>query len=433
MVLCDKCRSLICGLVFWLTISANCCVSLLAQERNLRREDGFARYEGQHIRIVTDLDLGDELAELASAYDLAIDQWCRVFSMDPLQVANWKVTAYVMGARERFLASGMLPKSLPNFPHGYQSQDEVWIVNQPSTYYRRHLLLHEGTHWFMVRKNGSAGPPWLMEGIAEWLATHRWQAGQLTMGIVPKSKNDVPYWGRITLIQEQMNTGVAPSLETILRYGNTAHQQLDAYAWSWAAVHFLRACPDSSAAFQQLLDGQSKSDRGATRMLFEKLRTKWPVIRAQWMAFSSEMEYGFDPQAMPSLTKAVPLTKQHRFAIDSKRGWQSAGVVVKSGQKFSISASGRYIVGTDPKPWLCEPQGVTIEYFRDQPLGKLLMTLLHQIDDEPESTESLRSVPVGEAANIRASTAGELFFKINETYSGLADNSGQIAITLIPE
>ena len=50
---------------------------------------------------------------------------------------------------------------------------ELWLRDQPTPYYRRHLLLHEGTHVFMASFLGGCGPGWYMEGIAELFGTHR--------------------------------------------------------------------------------------------------------------------------------------------------------------------------------------------------------------------------------------------------------------------
>ena len=49
---------------------------------------------------------------------------------------------------------------------------------------------------------GGCGPPWYMEGMAEYLATHRWHDGRLTLGYMPPNRDEVPQWGRIRIIQD---------------------------------------------------------------------------------------------------------------------------------------------------------------------------------------------------------------------------------------
>ena len=78
---------------------------------------------------------------------------------------------------------------------GYTRYDTVWIDEQPTEWYRRELLLHEGTHGFMFTLLGECGPPWYMEGMAEYLGTHRWQEGRLTLGYTPRSRQEVARLG----------------------------------------------------------------------------------------------------------------------------------------------------------------------------------------------------------------------------------------------
>ena len=107
------------------------------------------------------------------------------------------MTGYVMKSRERFEQAGLVSSKLPPFKSGYSSGDELWLYDQTSDYYRRHLLLHEGTHCFVNDFFGGSGPPWYAEGLAELCGTHRLEDGKLTLGYMPKSRREAPGWGRI--------------------------------------------------------------------------------------------------------------------------------------------------------------------------------------------------------------------------------------------
>ncbi len=402
--------------------------SLVAQDL----PTGFQRLKGTYIDVITDLPLDDEMRVLPKLFDAAVPRWCEEFEMRLQDVKDWHVEAFIMLARERFKAAGFIPKKLPEFPYGFQFGNQVWVVEQPSPYYRRHLLLHEGTHWFMNRKYGDHGPPWLMEGTAEWLATHRWDGETLTMGVIPRSKTEVEYWGRISLIQQQLADGIAPSLEEILRYDNTAHRNVEAYAWSWAAVIFLRNHPDTAKAFEDLLKQPMKSDGTLTRWLFRHLQSQWPQIRSEWNAMLTEFEYGYDPShgmlAMSRSAKPIsdePIT----LAVAANRSWQSAGVKVTKGDKLIIEATGKYFVSQVPKPWACEATGVTLEYYSGVPLGKLMMTISAPMVKE-QFSQPIEIISVGDYLEITATVSGELHFRVNESNAGLADNSGaaQVAI-----
>jgi hypothetical protein len=394
---------------------------------------GFQQLHGKYITVITDLPLDDHVRELPLLFDKAVPQWCNLFGVPLKDVADWHVEAYVMKFRERFRSAGFIPVNLPDFPFGFQFGNKVWVMEQPSEYYRRHLLLHEGTHWFMNRKYGSHGPPWLMEGMAEWLGTHRWDGTNLTLGIIPATRDEVPYWGRALLIQQQLAEGVAPSLESILRYSNTAHQEVDAYAWSWAAVLFLRHHPTTQKAFEQLLKQPMKPDSTGTRWLFGRLKAEWAQMRCEWNAMVSELEYGYDPtRGFLELRKdAKPLDGQSvTFDLYSNRTWQSSGVTLAAGDKIVIDAAGEYVIGEQPKPWRCTPDGVTLEYYRGQPLGKLMLTVVQPVLNEPQNTDPLDVVPVGSHLEYTAKMGGELQFRINESNAGLGDNSGATSVTI---
>ncbi len=404
-----------------------------AQLRDL--PPGFQRVTGEYIDVITDMPLSDDLQELPAVFDAAVPLWCAEFGVDLKDVKTWHVEAFIMLDRERFEAAGFIPDEVPKFPYGFQYGNQVWVTEQPSAYYRRHLLIHEGTHWFMNRRFLNNGPPWLMEGIAEWLGTHRWEDGKLTLGIIPRDRQDVPYWGRISVIQNQLAEGTAPSLETILRYGNTAHQQAEAYAWSWAVVLFLKHHPDTSKFFQRLLQQPMRSDGTMTRWLFVRMRDRWPNVRQDWIAYVTELEYGYDlTRGMLRTSTASDLlgNEEVKMVIEADRSWQPAGVRVTANTTLNITAEGTYTVGQQPSPWICEPDGVTLEYYRGEPLGKLMMGVIAPIDEESPVSSLLSVIPIGRGGTITVPRDGQLFFRINETNGGLADNSGQLTIVIAP-
>ena len=105
--------------------------------------------EGAVVRLVWDGDGRDDtplLREAAAqlrAYDAGT---LEVFDVPLRNVEDWHAQAFIMLDRDRFTANGLIPAELPDFPYGFQFGDRMWVSEQPSGYYRRHLLLHEGTH-----------------------------------------------------------------------------------------------------------------------------------------------------------------------------------------------------------------------------------------------------------------------------------------------
>ena len=135
---------------------------------------------------------------------MATTQFCDYFDVELQKVADWQVRACVIQDLEKFERAGLLPQVLPKFQHGYALGDRIFLKEQPSEYYRRHLLLHEGTHSFMLRFFQGAGPPWYMEGMAELLATHHWDGAKLTLNTFPADKNEVPFWGRVKIVKDDV-------------------------------------------------------------------------------------------------------------------------------------------------------------------------------------------------------------------------------------
>ena len=133
------------------------------------------------------------------------------------------MTGFLMKDKARFVQAGLLPGKLPPFGHGFSWDTVLWVYEQPSDYYRRHLVLHEGTHGFMNSLLGGCGPTWYMEGMAEYLATHRWQDGRLTLGYMPRSRDEVPQWGRIRLIQDAVAQHRALRLKAVIELTPTGH------------------------------------------------------------------------------------------------------------------------------------------------------------------------------------------------------------------
>lgn len=396
---------------------------------------GMQKVSGKYVDVITDMPLDDSLRELPKVFDAAVPYWCAAFDVDIAKVAKWRARAFVMRSRERFLRTGLLPDTLPQFPYGFQWGNDLWISEQATDYYHRHLLIHEGTHWFMSRHFGHNGPPWLMEGLAEWYGTHRWDGEALVVGVVPSSKNEVPGWGRISVIQQQLADGIAPPLETILRYGSTAHRDAEAYAWSWAAVLFLKHHPDSRDVFAELLEQPMRPDQTMTRWFFRRIRTRWPRLRAAWNATLTDLEYGFElTQPMVKLSVSPrPIATAKDVEVSAQRTWQATGIRVESGQRLAIQASGEFVVGKTTKPWRCLPSGVTIEYYRGQPLGSLTLTVMAPLPKEPDAASLLEMVKVGSQLDWKATRTGELFFRVNEQSSGLADNAGSLQVQITPQ
>ncbi len=227
--------------------------TLRAVDEGQIRAAGIRKLESRRLVLYTDLPSSPEIDELPQVFDRAFDAWCRYFGIDAARHANWRMRASLIDVPSRFESAGLIPADLPKFLNGYTRGMECWVNNQTSPYYRRHLLLHEGVHGFMFSMFGTHAPPWYMEGMAEMLATHRWQNGRLELPYFPHAREEVPKLGRIDIVQTDFANRHAKQLVDILAYDSPAYAKVEPYGWSWAAVAFLDNHPRYRERFRRLV------------------------------------------------------------------------------------------------------------------------------------------------------------------------------------
>jgi|GEM_PF-816649 len=408
----------------------------------------FRTLTGTHIEILTDLPADPETDQLPAAFDAAVPRWRDELKLSEEQVANWRVRAYVMRDKERFRAAGHLPEDLPDFPHGYQRGDQLWVVAQSGNYYTRHLLLHEGVHGLMTRVQQGAGAPWFMEGTAELWATHRWDGQGIKLPIIPASRNDTPYWGRLKLIDQARQKNRVPSIEHVLNYSRTAHRDTEPYAWSWAALLLLRMYPEYQPWIVDAARHGALDDRAFQRWVQETLLDDRALLESRWRLLVADLDYGFEParhrwspRVGTGLEELTPNSVQRTIKTDT--GWQATGIRVAAGDVIEMVAEGRFSLADQPRPWWSEADGVTLRYYRGQPLGKLMALVLPEMTDravsrqtaeqspaEHDLWENLEAVPVGSEGQVKAVSDGQLLLKVNDAPGALSDNRGTLQVTI---
>ena len=115
-------------------------------------------------------------------------------------------------------------------------------------------------------------------------------------------------------------------------------------------------------------------------------------------------------------------------AVAADRGWQNSGVRLEAGQKYRLTASGEYQVANALKGWWCEPGGVTIRYYRGQPLGILLAAVRPDKPSPDRPSALLKPTVIGLGATLSPSESGRLFLKINDSPGELDDNAGTLEV-----
>ncbi|MBI2478473.1 MAG: hypothetical protein HYV60_07495 [Planctomycetia bacterium] len=393
---------------------------------------GIRKIVGKHLILYTDLPEAAAIEELTQVFAAAVPQWSEYFGVDAASVESWQQVGYMMQDKTRFVTAGLLPNDLPPFLHGFQRGSELWLYEQPSDYYRRHLLLHEGTHGFMKRFLGGAGPPWYMEGTAELFGTHRWQNDQLTLRWFPEDKELTSFWGRIKVIQDEVRAGSGREIANILRFDKTAHLQVEPYAWSWAVAAFFDSHPRYRDRFHELRKFAPDDTFSFSQRFYDSLQAEWPGIARQWHVYIANMDYGFDVarEAIdPRIAGELP-TGGATVSIAADRGWQSTGYRLESGAKYKLEAAGRYQLADQPGIWWCEPNGVTIRYHKGLPLGILLGAIVDESASDGGAIPLVTPKAIGMGGEYPIEEGGTLYLRVNDSPAELKDNAGSLEVRI---
>ncbi|MEM9588162.1 MAG: hypothetical protein AAGA03_12845 [Planctomycetota bacterium] len=390
--------------------------------------------EGKWIRLQHQSLTDDEAKTLVASFDAAVPQWLEYWDIDQQSIQDWKIQAWVIDDVATARRRGIVPVDLPEFRYGYASGKRIWVVRQPSEYYTRHLLLHEGVHALMFRSFGGAGPSWFMEGTAELLSLHQGQEESTRVNRLPRDADDTPYWGRLTMLSDRRQTDQSPSLAGVMRLPQVLRGDVESFGWSWAAVLLL----DTYPAYHLALDNAAKRGREAAsvfnRRLYEDLRQEWPIVQARWALLCDRLDYGFDPgREQVQLSTQDPRWNGQQISAEvvADRGWQSCGVWFPAGATLRLQASGDCVLADTTRPWRSEPQGITIHYHKGRPLGELLACVLPLRSDKSAAMrQPIRAIPVGRKANVSVPENSWLLMCINDPVGQLDDNSGSYQVKM---
>ena len=220
---------------------------------------------------------------------------------------------------------------------------------------------------------------------------------------------------------------------SIMQYDARAHLKVEAYGWCWAATAFLDQHPLTQAAFRELKSQPRDRIAGILQRFYDRSRRTGRAIVEDWQLFVSECDYGYDVRAGSDGSQTGRRSCRpgaRRSRLQPIAGWQSTGLRLAAGKTYRLTASGRYHVATEPKPWPCEAGGVTIQYHGGRPLGMLLAAVGDAGVEAGVVTPLASPQGVGVKGEVEGKQAGTLYLKINEAASGLSDNSGSVTVTI---
>ncbi|WP_437206043.1 hypothetical protein [Planctomicrobium sp. SH664] len=391
---------------------------------------GLKRIDSERCVIVTDIE-SNEIAGILPWMEAVHAAWVQQFGLlpNPSEAKRFRLTGFVMEDQQRFQKAGLLPQDLPPFPFGRHRGLQFWMRQQNSDYYRVHLALHEATHCYMGLLTNRRLPQWFHEGMAERFGTHALNsAGEPQFGVLPKNAAAFPEWSRIDIIDREVRAGRSLTLRQVVSLGEKEFTESFTvpYAWSWGLCQFLCDHPYYRERFLHLCQNLETGDFSQQfGELFLRDRT---LLSSEWDQFARRLVYGYDMERNAfQLQPPRELNHEATVNVAADRGWQSTGYRLAAGETVTISASGQAILGSHPRLWTSEPQGISIHYACGVPIGTLLLGLV----PEPDSTSTeMVSVPIGSGGEFAAPVSGTLYFRINELGNSLHDNSGSYGVLI---
>ena len=402
--------------------------------QSAKAADGLIQREGKYLSLITDLESADEIDNIVSTFDHAVTQWVDFFGEPFFNPAEFRVQACVMRDEAKFRREDLIPSAVPSFQFGYALNQKIWVKAQDSEYYTRHLVLHEGVHSFMFTAFDGAGPTWFQEGTAELLSLHE-DVGLLTkVNRIPKSREQVPYWGRFKRMDQLRELSEVPTIEAVMRYQPNLIGDVGAYSWSWALVELFQGYPEYATNLKE--SARSGSTRGPrfNREFTRILQDQWPIISARWRLMCHDLDYGFDwnrERVDLSIEDTAWRGNPVEYKVAANRGWQSIGVRVPGGIKVRLQPEGSITLAETTRPWISEPAGITLEYHDERPLGQLLVCILPNAFSASDSyLEPLEIHAVDQVTDLQIDQYSWLLFRVNDDVGSLSDNQGEYKVTV---
>lgn len=343
-------------------------------------------------------------------------------------------TGHLVANRKAFDQLELMPTLPFSSEHGTYYKGSFWVSDQEVEYYRRHLILHEMVHAYMMAIPNN-WPACFTEGFAELIATHReLPDGHFEFGVFPENLADYPGWYRIQSLHSELAAGRFKTLDQTLKMqGNEFPGHIEPYAWSWAWAMFMTHYPDDMGRMLELCEPQPVKNFlrqfDATYSEYER-----QYLELNWKEFISHLQPGYDlrytwlPQP-DSKDVPPPISTSLQFEIKAQAGWQNPRCFVEAGQMYKIHVTGTVTLDQIPMPWVSEPQGLTLRYADGHPIGTILTNVYSPTDAGP-IFDGLTVQAIGVEKLIEPVRNGYLYFRVADFWNKIDDNQGSYRVTI---
>jgi hypothetical protein len=282
---------------------------------------------------------------------------------------------------------------------------------------------------------GDRPPVWYLEGMAEYFGAHRLHAdGTAEFGVMPHDPARFVGFGRVEMIRTAINEGRLLTVAgvTELTDNEFLASRTEPYAWSWAFCKFLDAHPRYRDRFRAL--GQHLVGDEFYRLQQNSFAPDLPVLAVEWELFAHNLTYGYDiPRNAIDFRRGEPLPAGASVTVEVRpdAGWQPGGVWVEAGRRYVVSAVGEVVLAAEPRPWLSEPQGISIRYSQGKPIGRLVAAIQSEQPPGQDGAGALWHVlDIGPSAELTPKVTGTLYLRVNDFWGEVADNTGEYRATI---
>jgi hypothetical protein len=145
-----------------------------------------------------------------------------------------------------------------------------------------------------------------------------------------------------------------------------------------------------AAFFQSMSKARTRGDfRDAEKSVPAEV---WQKMAVLWPLFLASLTEGFEDRAFFSAAqlRCIKTVSIRKVELQSGKEWQATGIAIKRGTLPKLNCSGRYAVHDKPRPWISEPQGITIDYVYGRPLGEITAMLV-----APDGSVCSARIPIG--------------------------------------
>jgi len=261
---------------------------------------------------------------------------------------------------------------------------------------------HEAVHAYCQQTFGTTGPLWYSEGMAEM--GQYWRSDDSSVNcedyvldylrrVQPKSLNDI----------------VNPTVEV-------SGDSWQNYAWRWALCHLLANNTNYQARFRPLGLAYLTNQNVTFEQVYGPMASE---IIFEYLFFLNHMERGYRVDLCSwdwtaRFTRLLP-GRATKAKVKAAAGWQPSRMLLEAGQKYDFSASGQWKLSKDG-------EALTAAGAADGS-GKLVGVIFKDYKlSEP--------FELGDYGTFVAPESGQLWLRCRDRWGSLADNEGEIEVTL---